>query len=204
MRCANPEANVPRGVGGMTTGRAGLRRNPSHNAPKGLGPPASTSLQDKWAECGPTFGNARGRVLGGPFTLLNLVKNIGHRGGGRGEVGAKSPRPPEPSRGTQTSAGRRPAAGGAGERREGSASEEVPPGSGGLGGRRRPGFSTSGETDVCSATAEQTTRSRLAALIAECEVTVPPRTLPEEQPEHLTTYRMPPCLRLVVSMGPLP
>ena len=64
---------------------------------------------------------------------------------------------PETLRGTQTSAGRRPAAGGAGERREGSASEGVPPGSGGLGGRRRPGFSTSGETDVCSATAEQTT-----------------------------------------------
>ena len=88
----NPEANILRGVGSMATGRAGFRRNPSHNAPKGLGPPTTASLQNERAEGGTTLGNTGSRVLEGPFALLNVMKNICHRGGSRGEVGGPEQR----------------------------------------------------------------------------------------------------------------
>ena len=73
----------------------------------------------------------RSRVLEGSLPLLDLVKNIGHRREAeerwedrsseeteKSQASAK----PETRRGTQMSAGRRLAAGGAGERREGSMS----------------------------------------------------------------------------------
>ena len=68
---------------------------------------------------------------------------------------------PEAPRRTQMSAGRRPPPEGEWESGARSGPTQVPPGSGGLGGSRRPGFSNSREMEVNSATAEQTV-SRIA------------------------------------------
>ena len=69
---------------------------------------------------------------------------------------------PETPLGTQMSAGRRLAAAGGGGPEEGSWSRKVPPGSGGLGGRRGPGFSNSGETEVDSVVAKDCTAAAAA------------------------------------------
>ena len=89
----NPETDVRGGSGRWAAGHAGLRGDPSHDVPKILGPPTSTSLQDKWAESGPAFIHKRSRVLEGALPGFNFVEDVGNRGGSRREVrGAKQRR----------------------------------------------------------------------------------------------------------------
>ena len=139
----NPETDVH---GDLAVGPRAMRDSEAIQATtlRRLGQPTPASLQDQRAKGGPSLSHKRSRVLEGALPGLYFVEDIGNRGRSRREVrGAK-----------QSSGGR-------GRSRRGVGVEVTPPGSGGLGGRRRLGFSSSGETVVNSATAEQTT-SRIA------------------------------------------
>ena len=100
----NPETDVHGGAGGQAAGHAGLRGNPSHDAPEGLGPssspipppPPPASLQDKRAKGGLPLGNQGSRVLKSALPGFHLVEDIGNRWESRREVrGAKQRRDEE-------------------------------------------------------------------------------------------------------------
>ena len=90
----NPETTVRGGSGNGAAGHAGLRGNPSYDAPESLGPPLSpASLQDKQAKGGPSLSHKRSRLLEGALPGLHFVEDIGNRGKSRREVrGAKQRR----------------------------------------------------------------------------------------------------------------
>ena len=154
----DPWADVPRGVASRAAQSARLRRNPSDDFSQGRGPPSPAGLQDQRVEGGAQGGHLGGGVQEGIFAGFNFMEHIRHRRRGGEGSGAEEgrngevPGLSEPGRPAgDPHVGRAAAPTRRGKRGEPSVSEKVPPGSG-----RRPGFSSSGETEVYSATAEQT------------------------------------------------
>ena len=70
----NPEAGVPGQISGQAAGGAGLGGDPSHDLPKGLGPPSPAVLQDERTKGGPSLGHHGCSVLEGALARFYLVE----------------------------------------------------------------------------------------------------------------------------------
>ena len=163
----HPEAGVSGQVSGQTAGGARLGGNPIHDLSQRAWDhpplPASKTSEQKVAPRSATSEAVswKARLRASTSWNTSTTEGVARRGGRRGAVmRPRNPklqqiqrRPGEPGcqqDGDQQQPGEE-------ARKRGHGRGRCPPGSGGLGRRRRPSFSNSGETEVNSATAEQTT-----------------------------------------------